>query len=205
MACDVLLYGAEYVPVGDDQSQHIEFMRDIAERMNTKFNQELFKLPLEVKKQHEFFGKDQGLRIKDLIDPSKKMSKSDDSERGIIFLTDEPAVAAKKIMGATTDSIGEINLDYAKQPGISNLLQILALFTARSIDEVASEYQGQTSYGDLKKAVAVATEGFLTEFQANYDKVDMDAVEAKLTSSEAQMNEVANKTLHKVQKAIGLR
>lgn len=205
MACDVLLYGAQYVPVGDDQSQHIEFMRDIAERMNTRFGHELFTLPLEVKKQHEFFGKDQGLRIKDLIDPTKKMSKSDESGRGIIFLADEPAVAAKKIMGATTDSIGEINLDYVEQPGISNLLQILALFTNRPLDDVAAEYKGQTSYGDLKKAVAEATEGFLTAFQAAYAQVDMAAVETKLVSSELEMNKIANKTLANVQAAIGLR
>lgn len=204
MTADILLYDAQYVPVGDDQSQHLEYARDIAQRMNAKFG-DLFTVPLEVKKQHEFFGKDQGLRIKDLIDPSKKMSKSDESGRGIIFLTDEPATAAKKIMGATTDSIGEINLNYAKQPGISNLLQILALFTGKSLDDTVSQYQGQTSYGDLKKAVAEATEAFLNDFQSNYNQIDMDAVEAKLTASEVQMNETANKTLHKVQKAIGLR
>lgn len=204
MACDVLLYGAEYVPVGDDQSQHIEFMRDIAQRMNSRFG-DLFVLPLEVKKQHEFFGKDQGLRIKDLQDPLKKMSKSDESGKGILFLSDDPKDAAKKIMGATTDSIGEINLDYAKQPGISNLLTILSLLQGVTLQEVAEKYQGQTSYGDLKKAVAEATESFLTEFQSNYNQVDMGVVEAKLKDSETTMNQIANQTLQNVQKAIGLR
>jgi tryptophanyl-tRNA synthetase len=89
MAADILLYGAEYVPVGDDQSQHLEFTRDIAERMNTRFG-DLFMLPKAVKDQHAFFGKDQGLRIKDLLDPSKKMSKSDESGKGVIFLSDSP-------------------------------------------------------------------------------------------------------------------
>lgn len=204
MAADMLIYGAQYVPVGDDQSQHIEFTRDIGERMNSKFGG-LFTLPLEVKKQHEFFGKDQGLRIKDLQDPSKKMSKSDESGKGIIFLSDNPKEAAKKIMGATTDSVGEINLDYEKQPGISNLLQILALFTARDLEDVVSEYKGQTSYGDLKKAVADATEAFLTTFQASYAQVNMSELETKLKTSEAKMNEIANATLLKVQKAVGLR
>ncbi len=204
MACDVLLYGAEYVPVGDDQSQHIEFMRDIAQRMNSRFG-DLFVLPLEVKKQHEFFGKDQGLRIKDLQDPLKKMSKSDESGKGILFLSDDPKDAAKKIMGATTDSIGEINLDYAKQPGISNLLTILSLLQGVTLQEVAEKYQGQTSYGDLKKAVAKATESFLTEFQSNYNQVDMGVVEAKLKGSEETMNQIANQTLQNVQKTIGLR
>lgn len=204
MACDILLYGAEYVPVGDDQSQHIEITRDLGERINNKFG-ELFTLPYEVAKQHEFFGKDQGLRIKDLADPTKKMSKSDDSGKGIIFLSEDPKATAKKVMSATTDSVGVVNLDYDNQPGISNLLQILALFTDRSLDDVAREYQGQTSYGDLKKDVAEATEAFLTQFQAKYQQVDMNALEAKLVASEAKMNEIANATLLKVQTAIGLR
>jgi len=204
MACDILLYGAQYIPVGDDQSQHIEFTRDIGERMNSKFG-ELFTLPFEVKKQHEFFDKDQGLRIKDLVDPTKKMSKSDESGRGIIFLSDDPAAAAKKVMGATTDSVGSIHLDYNNQPGISNLLQILALFTNQPLEDVIKEYEGQTSYGDLKKAVAKATQAFLSAFQAAYSQVDMDAVQTKLTTSEATMNKIANQTLQNVQKAIGLR
>ncbi len=204
MAADILLYGAEYVPVGDDQSQHLEFTRDIAQRMNAKFG-ELFTVPHEVKKQHEFFGKDQGLRIKDLVDPTKKMSKSDEWGRGIIFLSDAPEEAVKKIMSANTDSVGSINLDYVNQPGISNLLQILALFSGRRLEEVASEYTGQTSYGNLKKAVADATESFLNNFQSAYGQVDMQAVEEKLNSSEAMMNEVASATLLKAQEAVGLR
>lgn len=126
MAADILLYNAVYVPVGDDQTQHIEFTRNTAERMNNQFG-DLFVIPKSVKEQHEFFGKDQGLRIKDLVDPTKKMSKSDESGRGIIFLGDDPDDAAKKIMSATTDSFGNIHFDFEKQPGVSNLLQIQAL------------------------------------------------------------------------------
>ena len=92
-----------------------------------------------------------------------------------------------------------------KQPGISNLLQILALFTDQTLDMVAQQYQGQTSYGDLKKAVAEATETFLENFQASYRQVDMSTLQAKLEASEAKMNEIANQTLLRVQKAIGLR
>lgn len=204
MAADILLYGAQFVPVGDDQSQHLEFTRDIAQRINAKFG-DLFTVPHEVKKQHEFFGKDQGLRIKDLVDPTKKMSKSDESGRGIIFLSDTPEEAVKKIMSATTDSVGAINLDYVNQPGISNLLQILALFSGRGLDEVAGEFTGQSSYGNLKTEVAEATEKFLTHFQAEYNHVDMQAIEAKLETSEENMNDVAGHTLLKVQKAVGLR
>lgn len=205
MAADILLYGAEYVPVGDDQSQHLEYTRNIAQRLNTKFQTELFVVPHEVKKQHVFFGKDQGLRIKDLTDPTKKMSKSDESGRGIVFLGDDPEVATKKIMSATTDSIEQVNLDYEKQPGISNLLQIHALLSGESLVKVIEHHQGQTNYGDLKKEVADQVKQFLTDFQARFKQVDMDQLQAKLEESEARMNEIAHQTLRRVQKAIGLR
>ncbi len=205
MAADILLYNAQYVPVGDDQSQHIEFTRDIAERMNNKFGGNLFTPPYEVSKQHEFFGNDQGLRIKDLVDPTKKMSKSDENGRGIIFLSDSPADAAKKIMSATTDSLGKIELDYQNQPGISNLLQILALLERKDLQTVVAEYKGQSTYGDLKKEVADAVSTFLSDFQTQLKNVDETKLQAKLTTSEAAMNEIANQTLLKVQTAVGLR
>lgn len=204
MAADILLYSAEYVPVGDDQSQHIEITRDLGNRMNNQFG-DLFTLPKTVKEQHAFFGKDQGLRIKDLADPTKKMSKSDDSGKGIIFLGDSPDEAAKKIMSATTDSIGSVNLDYDQQPGISNLLQIYALLSGKDLHIVTDNYQGLTSYGDLKKDVAEEVKGFLLGFQRRLADVNEAALMAKLESSEKAMNDVANKTLAKVQKAVGLR
>jgi tryptophanyl-tRNA synthetase len=135
MAADILLYGAKYVPVGDDQTQHLEFTRDMAERMNSKFG-ELFVVPEPVQKQHEFFGKDQGLRIKDLQNPSRKMSKSEESDKGVIFLGDDPEEAAKKVMSATTDSVGTVHYDLENQPGISNLLQIHALLAGETLDAV---------------------------------------------------------------------
>lgn len=198
MAADILLYGAKYVPVGDDQTQHLEFTRDIAQRMNAKFG-ELFVVPEPVKKQHEFFGKDQGLRIRDLVDPTKKMSKSDDTGKGVIFLTDSPEAARKKIMSATTDSLGEVKYDYDKQPGVSNLLEIYKLLGGDQ------RFEGQNEYGPLKTAVADKVAKFLETFQAKLSKVDETAVLAKLESSEKTMNEQAEKTLAKVQKAVGLR
>lgn len=205
MACDILLYNSSYVPVGDDQTQHLEFTRDIAERMNGKFNQNLFVIPEPVKKQHEFFGNDQGLRIKDLQDPTKKMSKSDETGKGVVFLGDDPDTAAKKIMSATTDSLGSINLDWENQPGISNLLQILALLSSKSIKAVEAEWKGNSSYGEFKTAVAEATKSFLEALQAKLAQVDDDAIKTKLESSEKAMNMVANETLLRVQKAVGLR
>ena len=144
MAADILLYDTTYVPVGDDQSQHLEFTRDIAERMNSRFG-ELFTVPKSVADQHSFFGKDQGLRIKDLADPSKKMSKSDETGKGVIFLNDDPAVAAKKVMSATTDDLAEIHFDRQNQPGISNLLEILSLLRRTPLQVVIDDFEGQTA------------------------------------------------------------
>jgi tryptophanyl-tRNA synthetase len=211
MAADMLLYNATYVPVGDDQTQHLEFTRDIGERLNKQFADVfpdgLLTIPLPVAKQHAFFGKDQGLRIRDLQNPTKKMSKSDDSGRGVIFLGDDPETAAKKIMSAETDSIGTIpdKLDYTNQPGISNLLQTLALLSNTSIEEVIGNWTGKSSYGDLKKEVAEHVQSFLADFQTRLSHVDTAAIQNKLDASESAMNETANKTLYKVQQAVGLR
>ncbi len=204
MAADILLYWARYVPVGDDQTQHLEFTRDIAERMNSKFG-ELFTVPEPVAKQHEFFGKDQGLRIKDLQDPAKKMSKSDETGKGIIFLGDSPDEAAKKIMSATTDSVGAVHLDYDNQPGISNLLVLHALLSGETLDRVAEHHDGQSSYGELKKEVAEQVHDFLTDFQNRLANVDEVKLTEKLEASEVKMNEKANGTLLRVQRALGLR
>lgn len=199
MAADILLYGAEYVPVGEDQTQHLEYTRDIAERMNKRFGG-LFVVPKPVKEQHEFFGKDQGLRIRDLQNPAKKMSKSDKSGKGVIFLTDSPDTARKKIMAAETDSLGEVRHDYDKRPGVSNLLDMLKLFGGDP-----DEFIGQKQYGPLKEAVADVVTAFLTDFQSRLDQVDEQAILAKLQTSEKAMNEQAGDTLLKVQKAVGLR
>ena len=209
MAADILLYGATYVPVGDDQTQHLEFTRDIAERMNRKFG-ELFTVPKPVAEQHQFFGKDQGLRIKDLANPTKKMSKSDDTGKGVIFLGDDPRAAHKKIMSATTDSLGKVQYDRENQPGISNLLEILTLVRQDAgrdvtLEQTISEFVGMERYGDFKRIVADETAEFLANFQARLSAVDEPAIEAKLESSEQAMNRIANQTLHRVQKAVGLR
>ncbi len=204
MASDILLYNAKYIPVGDDQTQHLEITRDIAERMNSRFG-ELFTVPQPAAKQHEFFGKEQGLRIKDLADPSKKMSKSDETGKGVIFLSDTPDEARKKIMSATTDDKASVNYDKENQPGISNLIDILALLRGVTPAEVAAEYQGMDRYGDFKKIVADEMAQFLAEFQSRLASLDDAAILAKLEESERAMNEVANATLHRVQKAVGLR
>ncbi|HEX9153769.1 MAG TPA: tryptophan--tRNA ligase, partial [Candidatus Saccharimonadales bacterium] len=204
MAADILLYNSSYVPVGDDQTQHLEFTRDIAERINNQFG-EIFTVPMPVPKQHEFFGKDQGLRIRDLIDPTKKMSKSDETGRGVIFLSDTPQVASKKIMSATTDSFGEIKFDIKERPGITNLLQMLALLSGKKQQDINDEWEGRTSYGDLKKAAAVLVSDFLENFQTKLGAVDDQTVLRTLEESEKAMRAIADQTLAKAQKAVGLR
>ncbi len=204
MAADILLYGARWVPVGEDQFQHLEITRDIATRMNNKFG-ELFVVPESTAKQTEFIDRDKGLRIRSLTDPSKKMSKSSEDPKSKILLLDDPAIAAKKIMSATTDTTGEINFDWDKQPGVTNLLQLLSLLSARDQAHVNAEWEGKTQYGDLKKAVAEQVEGFLTNFQKLYNLIDDDVVLAKLEKDEAAMRDIANERLHAVQYAVGLR
>ncbi len=205
MAADILLYGAKWVPVGEDQRQHVEFARDLALRMNLKFDQELFVLPENNEEQQKFTERETPVRIRSLRNPEKKMSKSVEDPAGTIMLSDSPDDAAKKIMEATTDSIGSINYDWEKQPGIANLLQILALVSDKTQEEVNQEWQGKTSYGELKTATSEAVKAFLSGFQARLAQVDESKLTHKLEADEAKMNEVANTTLLKVQKAVGLR
>ena len=204
MAADILLYGAKWVPVGDDQKQHLEITRDIAQRMNNKFS-ELFTVPEDWKKQLEFASLDSGVRVRSLSNPEKKMSKSVDDPRGTVLLSDDPSEAAKKVMSATTDSVGEIHFDWENQPGVTNLLQILSLLTGTGQDAVNADWEGKSSYGDLKKAVAEAVQAFLEDFQARYHSVDEVKLLAKLEASESVMRATANETLSQVQQAVGLR
>ena len=204
MAADILLYNASYVPVGDDQRQHLEFTRDIAERFNNRFG-DIFTIPKSVKEQHDFFGKDQGLRIMDLHDPTKKMSKSDESGKGVIFLSDDPQISAKKIMSATTDDKASMNFNKGEQPGISNLLEIFNLLTHGQIEETTAKWQGNDNYGAFKKAVADELTNFLTNFQSELQKIDDQKIKDRLQKSETHLQQTANQTLLRAQKAVGLR
>lgn len=205
MAADIILYNAKHVPVGEDQFQHLEITRDIATRFNNKFNDEVFTVPEATKDQMQFINRDNGLRIRSLTDPTKKMSKSSDDEKSKILLIDTPEAARKKIMSATTDSVGEINFDWNTQPGISSLLQILAILSGRPQEDVNAEWTGATSYGEFKKAVADAVAGFLTDFQAKLSNLSDEVLLQKLEQSEQAMSVVANETLLRAQRAVGLR
>ena len=205
MAADILLYDAEWVPVGEDQRQHLELTRDLAIRLNNKFEQALFTVPQDWQKQLAFAQRDNGVRIRSLRSSEKKMSKSVSDPAGTILITDNPAVAAKKVMSATTDSFGEIQYDMKERPGIGNLLQMLSLLSETPLQKVVDTWSGTTSYGDLKKQVARAVETFLTDFQAKRAAVDEQAILAKLEASEAAVSQTAAATLLRVQKAVGLR
>lgn len=204
MAADILLYSAKWVPVGEDQRQHVEFTRDLALRVNNKFS-ELFVVPEANTKQTEFAGRDEPVRIRSLRNPEKKMSKSVEDPAGTIMLSDNPDDATKKVMSAATDSLESVNYDWEKQPGVTNLLQILALLSNKPQNETNSQWQGKSSYNELKVAVANAVKEFLSDLQAKLAQVDSQAVTDKLKNDEAVMSNLANTTLLKVQRAVGLR
>ena len=204
MAADILLYNARYVPVGEDQFQHLEITRDIAERFNNKFG-EIFVVPEDTRHQTSFIQRDSGLRIRSLTDPTKKMSKSSDDEKSKILLSDSPDMARKKIIGATTDSAGRVNFDWDTQPGVTSLLQMLSLLSGRSQEDVNTEWVGSERYGDFKQAVADQVATFLVDFQTRYNSISDDELRASLERSEATMGKVANETLLRAQKAVGLR
>jgi len=210
MAADILLYNAKYIPLGDDQKQHLELTRDVAIRINEKFKdvypEGVFTtVPVYWKAQLEFSGLSKGLRIRSLKNPNNKMSKSDSDTTGFITLLDSPEKAYKKIMAATTDSKGVIRFDWYLQPGVTNLLQMLALFQNRDIQEIVTEWQGKTKYGELKKAMAEEVSKFLTDFQAKFNAIDEAKLLAKLENDEAYAREIAGAQLLRVQQAVGLR
>lgn len=206
MAADILLYDAEYVPVGEDQFQHLELTRNLAERFNHKYS-EIFTLPLKTAEQAKFMGQDngEGIRIRDLSNPAKKMSKSTPSENSKIMLSDTPERATKKIMSATTDNFVKIQFDMQNQPGISNLLQIEALLNDIPLQDVISTWAGETHYGDLKQKVAESVREFLDIFHTKLAQIENQKIENLLLKGEEYANEIANKKLNQVQEVIGLK
>jgi tryptophanyl-tRNA synthetase len=210
MAADILLYGADYIPLGDDQRQHLEITRDIGIRINNKFKEQfpggVFEnIPKPWKEQLEFTGLSEGVRIRSLSNPESKMSKSVVDPKGTILLNDIPAEAAKKVMSATTDSFGEIRFDRIERPGISNLLTILAFLSNQSIEQVKKTWEGKSQYGELKKEVAGAVESFLINFQTKLALIEDQKVMEVLEKGESNARIIANQSLTRVQKAVGIR
>ncbi|HEY5549674.1 MAG TPA: tryptophan--tRNA ligase [Candidatus Saccharimonadales bacterium] len=204
MAADILLYGAKWVPVGDDQRQHVEFTRDLALRLNNKFG-ELFVVPEDNKKQAEFVGTSDPVRVRSLRNPEKKMSKSIEDPAGTVMLSDSPEEAANKVMSATTDSLVNIKYDWQKQPGVTNLLQMIALLSDKPQHEVNQRWEGQSSYSELKTEAAAHVKEFLSRLQPKLAQVNSQRLMQKLEEDETAMSKVADVALLKVQKAVGLR
>ena len=196
MAADILLYNANYVPVGEDQKQHVELTRDLAIRFNNKYG-ETFTIP-------EPLVAKVGGRVMSLSDPNKKMSKSDESNKGCIYLLDDLNVARKKVMSAVTDSIGIIQLDKVNQPGLYNLIEIASSLSNRSMDDIAEEYKDQ-GYGKLKGYVADVVCNELEMIQKKYKEIiESRTLETILKQGAQKADLIANKTLEDVKKKIGL-
>lgn len=204
MAADILLYDAKYVPVGEDQRQHLELTRDIAYRINKILNKNIFNPPATWSDQLQFTNNLAGLRIRSLSDPARKMSKSIPDPNGTILLSDQPDQASNKIMQATTDSLAEINFNYDTQPGISNLLAIQASLKQQAIDQISANYLGQSNYKKLKQDTAEVVFDFLKEFQAKFKQISDQDVISLLTNGEKIANLVANKKLTLLMEELGL-
>jgi tryptophanyl-tRNA synthetase len=195
-AADILLYRPQYVPVGEDQRQHLELTRDLAQRFNHRYKK-TFRLP-------EAYILKETAKITDLQQPDKKMSKSASSPGGIIELLEDPSVSAKKIRSAVTDSETEVRFDEEAKPGVSNLLTIYSALTGRGIDDLEKAYAGK-GYGDFKGDLADVVVEFVTPFRNRTrelldDRAELDAV---LTRGAARAREVASGTLADVYDRVG--
>ena len=195
MAADILLYQTDLVPVGEDQKQHVELARDLAERFNNKYS-ETFKVP-------EPLIKKEGARIMSLQNPEKKMSKSDDNENGYILILDDPDTIRRKVKRAVTDSVGEVKYN-DEQLGIKNLINIYSVFSGDTIEEIENRYDG-LGYGKFKEDVAeVIVEG-LAPIQEKYSELinNKDYLEKVYSEGREKAEYVAMKTLRKVYRKVG--
>lgn len=196
MCGDILLYNADVVPVGEDQKQHVELCRDLVHRFNNRYNKEVFKMPEPIIPKV-------GARIMSLSDPTRKMSKSD--PKGDIFLKDDLNIVRKKIMSAVTDLGSDIYYDPENKPGISNLIQIYASLKDISIEETENIFKDCHKYGEFKKAVADVVVDVLAPFQEKYKEVLASGkIDEILDEGAKRASYIANKTLNKVKKTVGL-
>jgi len=195
MAADILLYQADLVPVGEDQKQHLELARDLAERFNNRYSP-TFKVP-------EPLIKKEGARIMSLQNPQKKMSKSDDNENGYILILDKPDDIRRKVKRAVTDSMGVVRYS-DEQPGIKNLIEIYSAFSKDSIEDIEKRYEG-LGYGKFKEDLAeVIIEG-LKPIQEKFDSYmkNKDYLESVYKQGAEKARYISNKTLRKVYRKIG--
>jgi tryptophanyl-tRNA synthetase len=204
MAADILLYNAQYIPVGEDQRQHIELTRDLAIRINNKFG-EVFTVPEDMKHQVAFTNQEKALRIMSLANPRNKMSKSVSDPKGTIDLVDTPENARRKIMSAESDTLQSIQYDKANQPGISNLIELYAQFSGTTIADTEEQFKACTRYGDFKAAVADVVCRFLNDIQSKLADISDEQVLSLLEHGESIVATTANETLYRMQHVVGLR
>ena len=196
MAADILLYDADYVPVGEDQKQHVELTRDLAQRFNNRYG-ETFNVP-------EPLIAKVGARIMSLSDPSKKMSKSEETNKGCIYLLDDLKVARKKIMPAVTDSVGKVQLDKQNQPGLYNLIEIASSLSGRTMEDIVSEFADQ-GYGKLKAYTADVVCDTLASIQERYTQIiESRQIESVLKEGAEKASAIADRKIEEVKKVIGL-
>ena len=197
MVADILLYNTSIVPVGKDQQQHVELTRDLAERFNKRYGK-TFLMP-------DVYIAPIGNKILNLQNPLEKMNKSDNGDnKGTIFLMDNVETAKKKIMSAKTDSLGIVHFDEENQPGISNLMSILSKITSESFESIEARYKGK-GYGEFKREVAEVVANLLNEIQLRFKKFnDRNLLDEILSSGAKQAQVVANETLKRATKALGL-
>ncbi|MDR0595379.1 MAG: tryptophan--tRNA ligase [Puniceicoccales bacterium] len=197
MAADILLYNANLVPVGEDQKQHLEITRDIAQKFNGTYS-DTFVLP------EPYIGQT-GARIMSLQNPTVKMSKSDKNQNGVVYITDTDEIIRKKITGAITDSGNEIAFDEKNKPGISNLLNIFAAIEGISIEEAVKQFSSLTSYVPFKQAVADAVIGKVSPMREKYGEIvqDKDYLVAVLRAGREEAQQRANKMISKVYRKVG--
>lgn len=196
MAADILLYSTDLVPVGEDQKQHLELTRDLAERFNKRYL-EIFTLP-DIKLSNS------GARIMSLQDPTKKMSKSDPNQKAFISLLDDPKLVDKKIKSAVTDSEGVVKYDKERKPGISNLLDIYSNFSGLSIEELERKYDG-AGYGAFKAdLVDVVNEGLAPIQKRYYELIESEELDRILDEGAEKASIVAGNMLRKMENAMGL-
>jgi tryptophanyl-tRNA synthetase len=197
MAADILMYDAAFVPVGEDQRQHLEITRDLAERFNTRFGETLVVPEPHIVKE--------SAKIMDLQDPTSKMSKTGSSEKGLLDLRDDPAKLAKKVRSAVTDTGSEILYDVENKPGVSNLLVIHSVLSGTRIEQLEREFVGK-GYGDLKKAVADVVVDTLTPFQKRMGELLDDPAELDRTLADGadRAREIAHATMARVRDRVGL-
>ncbi|MBR5228644.1 MAG: tryptophan--tRNA ligase [Firmicutes bacterium] len=197
MAADILLYDTGIVPVGDDQKQHIELTRDLALRVNGKYGEDTFIVP-------EGRYMKSGARVMSLVDPTSKMSKSDENEFSRISLMDTPAKIKKAIMRATTDSDGIIKYDIENKPGISNLLSIYSAFTGKTVEALEQQYDG-AGYGTLKKDLVEVVVESLAPIQEKYNEIRHSEELVKILKDGAERADaIAQETMKRVKKNFGL-